>query len=45
MGLVVALNLLHPLIHGTPLDGGMLDGLLQWLDVWAMNLGTARPVR
>lgn len=22
---------LHPFIHGTPLDGGMLDPLLAWL--------------
>jgi hypothetical protein len=36
--LIFAVNLIHPLIHGTPLDGGALDGAIQALDVWAMNL-------
>jgi hypothetical protein len=39
---VVLLNLLHPLFHGTPLDGGALDGLLQSLDVWALSYGSTR---
>lgn len=32
-----ALALIHPLIHGTPLDGGVLDGLLAQLNMLAMS--------
>ena len=28
---------IHPLIHGTPLDGGALDAGLLWLQAWAVT--------
>lgn len=35
---LVALNGLHPFIHGTPLDSGCLDALLPYMDaVYAAN--------
>lgn len=34
----VALNATHPLFHGTPLDGGALDGLIAYANVWAAAL-------
>lgn len=30
-------NIVHPLIHGTPLDGGALDACLQTLNCAAMH--------
>ena len=35
---VLALNLVHPIIHGTPLDSGALDALLQHIDMFAMGV-------
>jgi hypothetical protein len=32
------LSLVHPLLHGTPLDGGMLDALSVWLQALVMQL-------
>jgi hypothetical protein len=32
----------HPLVHGTPLDGGALDGAIDTLRLWAF--GPALPV-
>lgn len=34
---VFGLNLVHPLVHGTPLDGGALDGLLAWATAQAVS--------
>lgn len=34
-GAAVALTVIHPLIHGTPLDSGALDGLLASLTACA----------
>jgi hypothetical protein len=35
---ILFLNIIHPLIHGTFLDGGMLDGILPQLDAVAAHL-------
>lgn len=35
--LVVLLNAIHPLLHGTPLDAGALDVLLPTLTGWAAS--------
>lgn len=29
--------LVHPLIHGTPLDGGALDAAIDGLRVWSLS--------
>ena len=39
MGLVIALNLIHPAIHGSFLDGGALDAVLGQLDLIAAYVG------
>lgn len=39
---VVAINLLHPLLHG--LEGGSLDALLPMLDLMALSVGGGRVV-
>lgn len=38
IGAVFVLNAIHPLIHGTALDGGMLDGIMGQLDAFAAGL-------
>lgn len=35
VGAVLVLNVIHPLIHGTPLDGGALDSVMAQLDMIA----------
>lgn len=35
---IFLLNIVHPFIHGTFLDGGGLDVGIQYLDCWAMSL-------
>lgn len=35
--LVLVLNVVHPFIHGTPLDGGALDGLIVWANSAAIQ--------
>ena len=37
LSVFVVLNLLHPFIHGTPLDGGALDTFMAWLNSQAMT--------
>lgn len=34
--LALALVAIHPLIHGTPLDSGALDALVQQMQAWAV---------
>jgi hypothetical protein len=41
-GTVALLNLFHPLIHGTPLDGGLLDSFMMQLDLLAASLANTR---
>lgn len=31
----VVLNIIHPIIHGTPLDSGTLDACLTYIDMMA----------
>lgn len=38
IGAVFVLNLIHPLIHGTPADSGSLDAILGQLDAVAAGL-------
>ncbi len=38
IGGVMLLNVIHPLIHGTPFDGGMLDSIMGQLDMVAAGL-------
>lgn len=33
----VVLNPIHVILHGTPLDGGALDGMLQVINAWAVT--------
>ena len=32
----VVVNALHPIIHGTPLDGGALDAFIAHVNQWAV---------
>lgn len=41
-GTVALVNLLHPVLHGTPIDGGALDAVLAQLDVFAASLANTR---
>lgn len=41
-GTVALLNIVHPIIHGTPLDGGALDAVMIQLDTLAMSLAVTR---
>lgn len=34
--MVLTLNIIHPFIHGTPLDGGALDSMLAWANTSAL---------
>lgn len=37
MGAFALVNLIHPLVHGTPIDGGMWDGLVSMLNAHASS--------
>lgn len=41
-GTVALVNILHPFLHGTPLDSGMLDSMLVQLDVMAASLANTK---
>ena len=38
MVVLPAIALLHPIVHGTPLDGGALDGLIQAVTNWCYGV-------
>lgn len=41
-GTVALVNILHPFLHGTPLDSGMLDGIMVQMDVLAASFANTR---
>jgi hypothetical protein len=41
-GTVALINVLHPVIHGTPLDSGALDAVMAQLDMMAMSLAPVK---
>lgn len=36
-GVLILLGIIHPLIHGTPIDGGALDAAFASLQAWAVT--------
>ena len=40
IAMIEALNLVHFALHGTPLDRGMLDPMIEQLNVTALALGS-----
>lgn len=40
MGFIVILNVIHPIIHGTPFDSGTVDVMIPQLNAIAASLST-----
>jgi hypothetical protein len=36
--LLLALTVIHPVLHGTPLDGGALDAFILNLQIWTFQV-------